>query len=77
MTIFEEIRDIIVAQMDCDPASINEDTNITDDIGCDSLDVVEMLMAVEAKYGFELDNDEAIGIKTVGEVVKLIESKLN
>ena len=77
MTIFEEIRDIIVAQMDCDPASINEDTIITDDIGCDSLDVVEMLMAVEEKYGFELDNDEAIGIKTVGEVVRLIESKLN
>ena len=63
--------------MDCDPASINEDTIITDDIGCDSLDVVEMLMAVEEKYGFELDNDEAIGIKTVGEVVRLIESKLN
>ena len=77
MTIFEEIRDIIVAQMDCDPASINEDTNITDDIGCDSLDVVEMLMAVEEKYGVELDNDEAIGIKTVGEVVRLIENKLN
>ena len=77
MTIFEEIRDIIVAQMDCDPASINEDTNITDDIGCDSLDVVEMLMAVEEKYGFELDNDEAIGIKPVGEVVRLIEKKLN
>ncbi|MBO5777268.1 MAG: acyl carrier protein [Clostridia bacterium] len=77
MTILEEIREIIVAQMDCDPADVNEDTNIVDDIGCDSLDVVEMLMAVEAKYGFELDNDEAIGIKTVGEVVKLIESKLN
>ncbi|MBO5983126.1 MAG: acyl carrier protein [Clostridia bacterium] len=77
MTILEEIREIIVAQMDCDPASINENTNIVDDIGCDSLDVVEMLMAVEAKYGFELDNDEAIGLKTVGEVVKLIESKLN
>ena len=77
MTILEEIREIIVAQMGCDPASINENTNIVDDIGCDSLDVVEMLMAVEAKYGFELDNDEAIGLKTVGEVVKLIESKLN
>ncbi|MBO5655307.1 MAG: acyl carrier protein [Clostridia bacterium] len=77
MTILEEIREIIVAQMDCDPADVNEDTNIVDDIGCDSLDVVEMLMAVEAKYGFELDNDEAIGLKTVGEVVKLIESKLN
>ena len=77
MTILEEIREIIVAQMDCDPASINENTNIVDDIGCDSLDVVEMLVAVEAKYGFELDNDEAIGLKTVGEVVKLIESKLN
>jgi acyl carrier protein len=63
--------------MGCDPKDVNEDTNITDDIGCDSLDVVEMLMAVEEEYGFELDNDEAIGIKTVGEVVALIESKLN
>lgn len=77
MTVFEEIREIIVAQMDCNPEDISMDTNITDDIGCDSLDVVEMLMAVEEKYGFELDNDEAIGIKTVGEVVRLIESKLN
>lgn len=77
MTILEEIREIIVAQMDCNPADVNEDTNIVDDIGCDSLDVVEMLMAVEEKYGFELDNEEAIGLKTVGEVVKLIESKLN
>ncbi len=77
MTVLEEIREIIVAQMGCDPSDVNEDTNITDDIGCDSLDVVEMLMAVEEKYGFELDNDEAIGIKTVGEVVALIESKLN
>ncbi|MBR7162610.1 MAG: acyl carrier protein [Clostridia bacterium] len=77
MTVFEEIREIIVAQMDCNPEDISMDTNITDDIGCDSLDVVEMLMAVEEKYGLELDNDEAIGIKTVGEVVRLIESKLN
>jgi acyl carrier protein len=77
MTVLEKIREIIVAQMGCDPKDVNEDTNITDDIGCDSLDVVEMLMAVEEEYGFELDNDEAIGIKTVGEVVALIESKLN
>ena len=76
MTIFEEIREIIVAQMGCDPADINENTDIAEDIGCDSLDIVEMLMSVESKYGFELDNDEAIGVKTVGDVVKLIESKI-
>ncbi|MBR2333963.1 MAG: acyl carrier protein [Clostridia bacterium] len=76
MTIFEEIREIIVAQMGCDPSDINENTDIAEDIGCDSLDIVEMLMSVESKYGFELDNDEAIGVKTVGDVVKLIESKI-
>ncbi len=77
MAIFEELREIIVEQMGCDPASITEDTNITDDIGCDSLDMVEMLMNVENKYGFEFDNAEAIDIKTVGDVVKLIEAKQN
>ena len=76
MTIFEEIREIIVAQMGCNPSDINENTDIAEDIGCDSLDIVEMLMSVESKYGFELDNDEAIGVKTVGDVVKLIESKI-
>ena len=55
MAIIEELREIIVEQMGCDPASITEDTNITDDIGCDSLDMVEMLMNVENKYGFEFD----------------------
>lgn len=77
MAIIEELREIIVEQMGCDPASITEDTNITDDIGCDSLDMVEMLMNVENKYGFEFDNAEAIDIKTVGDVVKLIEAKQN
>lgn len=77
MAIIEELREIIVEQMGCDPASITEDTNITDDIGCDSLDMVEMLMNVENKYGFEFDNAEAIDIKTVGDVVKLIEAKKN
>ena len=62
--------------MGCDPSDINENTDIAEDIGCDSLDIVEMLMSVESKYGFELDNDEAIGVKTVGDVVKLIESKI-
>ena len=76
MTIFEELKDTIVEQMGCDPAIINESTNIIDDIGCDSLDIVEMLMTLESRYGIELDNDEAIGIKTVGEVVRLIESKI-
>lgn len=77
MAIIEELREIIVEQMGCDPASITEDTNITDDIGCDSLDMVEMLMNVENKYGFEFDNAEAIDIKTVGDVVKLIEARQN
>ncbi len=77
MAIIEELREIIVEQMGCDPASITEDTVITDDIGCDSLDMVEMLMNVENKYGFEFDNAEAIDIKTVGDVVKLIEAKQN
>ena len=75
--VFENLKKIISEQLEVDQSIISETSSITGDLGADSLDVVEMLMAVEEKYGFELDNDEAIGIKTVGEVVRLIEKKLN
>lgn len=76
MTIFEELKEIIVDQMGVSPDEVTENTDIIKDLGCDSLDMVEMLMTVESKYGFEVDDSDVSGLATVGDVVKYIESRL-
>ena len=52
------------------------DTDIIKDLSCDSLDMVEMLMAVESKYGFEVDDSDVSDLVTIGDVVKYIESRI-
>lgn len=76
MTIFEELKSIIVDQMGVNPDEITMDTDIIKDLSCDSLDMVEMLMEVENRYGFEVDDSDVAGLATVGDVVKYIESKI-
>ena len=76
MTIFEELKAIIVDQMGINPDEITMDTDIIKDLSCDSLDMVEMLMAVESKYGFEVDDSDVSDLATIGDVVKYIESRI-
>ena len=76
MTIFEELKSIIVDQMGVNPDEITMDTDIIKDLSCDSLDMVEMLMTVESKYGFEVDDSDVSDLATIGDVVKYIESKI-
>lgn len=74
--IFEKLKNLIVKQMGIDPNKIKEDSNIFDDIGADSLDIVEMLMDVESEWDIVVDDNEIVSLKTVGDVARLIESKL-
>ena len=76
MTIFEELKAIIVDQMGINPDEITMDTDIIKDLSCDSLDMVEMLMTVESKYGFEVDDSDVSDLATIGDVVKYIESRI-
>ncbi len=76
MTVFEELKAIIVEQMGVNPDEITENTDIIKDLSCDSLDMVEMLMTVESKYGFEVEDKDVADLATVGDVVKYIESKI-
>ena len=76
MTIFEELKSIIVDQMGVNPDEITMDTDIIKDLSCDSLDMVEMLMEVENRYGFEVDDSDVTSLATIGDVVKYIESKI-
>ena len=76
MDILEKVRDLIADQLDvADKDSITEGSSITDDLGADSLDVVDLVMAPEDEFGIEIPEDEVENIKTVGDIIKYIEDK--
>lgn len=71
--IFEKVKAIICEQFDVDPENITEDTSFIDDLGADSLDVVELAMTMEDEFGLpELTEDDVKNIHTVGELVDFI-----
>ena len=64
MTALETVKDILSKQLRVDIDSITEDTNIMEDLGADSLDIVEMLMNIEQDYGIVIADDDIVGFKT-------------
>lgn len=76
MDIFEKVRDLIADQLDiAEKDTITEGSSITDDLGADSLDVVDLVMAIEDEFSVEIPEDEVENIKLVGDIVKYIEDK--
>lgn len=73
--MFETVRDILSKQLQIDPATITPSTNIIDDLGADSLDIVEMLMSIEAEIGVTVPDEDVVNFKTVGDVADYLESK--
>ncbi len=73
--VFDKVKSIIVEQLDTDEAEVTMDATIQDDLGADSLDVVDLVMSIEESFDIEIPDEEVEGIKTVGDIVKYIESK--
>ena len=73
--VFDKVKSIIVEQLDADEAEVTRDATIQDDLGADSLDVVDLVMSIEESFDIEIPDEEVEGIKTVGDIVKYIESK--
>ncbi|WP_120944156.1 MULTISPECIES: acyl carrier protein [Helicobacter] len=73
MALFEEIRAVIVEQLNVSEAQVTEEADFIKDLNADSLDVVELIMALEEKFGIDIPDDQAEKIKTVGDVIKFIE----
>ncbi len=71
---FEKVKEIIAEQLGVDEASISKETSFVDDLGADSLDVVELVMALEEEFDMEFSEDDADAIKTVGDVVEYIKA---
>ena len=74
---FETIRDIIAEQLGIDKDEITTETSIFDDLGADSLDLVELVMAIEQEFDLEIDDDDVEKIKTIGDAVNYIKENAN
>ncbi len=70
--VFEKIRTILSEQLDIEEDDITMDSKIADDLGADSLDVVDLIMAIEDEFDVEVPDEDIEGIKTVGDVVNYI-----
>lgn len=73
--ILEKIQEFLAEQFEVSVDSINADTNLVDDLGADSLDVVELIMSVEDEFGISVPDEDAAGLTTVGKIVEYIEKQ--
>ena len=71
--IFDRIKDIIIEQLQVEESDVNMDTNLMKDLSADSLDAVEIIMAIEDEYGIEIPDEEAEKMQTVGDLVRYVE----
>lgn len=74
--VFDKVKKIIVDQLDVEEDKVTETASITDDLGADSLDVVDLVMSFEEEFDIEIPDDQVEKIKTVGDIVKFIEEKV-
>ncbi len=73
--IESKVKSIVAEQLNVDEAEVNLESSFIDDLGADSLDTVELVMAFEEEFGLEISDEEADKIKTVGDALNYIQSK--
>jgi acyl carrier protein len=74
-SIEEKVKDIIVEQLGVNPEQVTPQASFIEDLGADSLDIVELVMAFEEEFGVEVPDEDAEKLQTVGDVVKYIEER--
>ena len=75
--IAEDVKAIIVEKLGVDASEVTETASFTNDLGADSLDIVELIMDFEKKFSVEIDDNDADKIATVGDAIKYIEQIVN
>ena len=71
--LFETVKENLAKQFEIDPETITMDTNLIDDLGADSLDVVELIMSLEDSFGITISDEDAAKLATVGTIVEYLE----
>ncbi len=71
----ERVNTLITDQLGVDRKSLTPEANLLDDLGADSLDVVELVMALEEEFGIEVPDDDVENIRTIGDIVQYVEAR--
>lgn len=74
--VFEKVKEMLCEQLDVEEDKVTPEASIIEDLGADSLDVVDMVMSLEEEFDVEIPDEDVEGMKTVGDVVKYIEGKI-
>lgn len=75
MALEDRIKDIIVEQLGVSIAEVVPEASFIDDLGADSLDIVELVMAIEEEFGLEIPDDDAEKIQTIGDAISYVEER--
>jgi len=73
MALLDDVKEVVVEQLNVNPDEIKEDSKFVEDLGADSLDVVELVMALEEKFDIEIPDADAEKIATVGDAIQYVE----
>ena len=68
--VFEKVKDILVDQLDVEEEKVTLEASIIDDLGADSLDLVDLVMSLEEEFDVEIPDDQVENIKTVGDIIR-------
>ena len=74
--VFEKVRDILCDQLDVNEEDITMESSIAEDLGADSLDVVDLIMSLEDEFDMEVPDEQVENVKTVGDLVRFIEQSI-
>jgi acyl carrier protein len=74
-SIDKEVMDIVVEQLGVDPSEVTLEKSFVEDLDADSLDLTELIMTFEERFGFEISEEEAEKLKTVGDIVNYIKKR--
>jgi len=75
MSVEQRVKDLVVEQLGVNPEQVTAEASFIDDLGADSLDTVELVMAFEEEFGIEIPDEDAEQITTVGDAIRYIESQ--
>ncbi|MBK8189849.1 MAG: acyl carrier protein [Vampirovibrionales bacterium] len=76
-TTYDRVKKVIVEQLSCSEEEVKSEASFTQDLGADSLDTVELVMAFEEEFGMEIPDEDAEKIQTVGDAVRFIEQHVS
>ncbi|MBQ3252947.1 MAG: acyl carrier protein [Acholeplasmatales bacterium] len=74
MEVFNKVKEIIVEELNCDPEKVTLEAKLSDDLGADSIDAVQIIMDLEDAFNITIEEDNAESIATVGNIVDYIKS---